>query len=338
MGDPSPSNSSSEFHSILGVTRGASIRDVCKAYKSLVMKWHPDKNPANKTEAESKFRSITQAYQALKSKKQDDRDMSGSYNYYSDEGGDGSRSGAEPMTYRHRSADNQYSSTLNNSLPKSTSRRSHTPAPMPSSLPKSISRRATTPIMFSYSTIRRKPPTVEKKLECTLEELCQGCVKKIKITRDVVTNSGIIVQEEELLRIKVKPGWKKGTKITFEGMGDETPGTLPADITFLIDEKRHSLFKREGDDLVLAVEIPLVKALTGCSLTIPLLGGETMSVSFNDIIYPGYEKIINGQGMPNPKEQGTRGNLRIKFRIIFPTELSDEQRADITDLLQDESS
>lgn len=145
----------------------------------------------------------------------------------------------------------------------------------------------------------------------------------------------IIIQEEEILKIKVKPGWKKGTKVTFEGKGDEKPGYLPADIIFLIDEKIHPLFTREGDDLEIGIEIPLVKALTGCSVPVPLLGGEKMTLSFDDIIYPGYEKVIRGQGMPNSKERGRRGDLRIKFLVEFPSELSDEQRAQAVRILQD---
>ncbi|PIA47466.1 hypothetical protein AQUCO_01400248v1 [Aquilegia coerulea] len=310
---------SSDFHNILGVTKNASMRDIVKAYKKLVMRWHPDKNPSSKKkEAEAKIRTINEAYTALKEKKQEEKTMNGACDSSDD----------DPTTpkssYNHRRTNSQYSS-MPSSLPKSASKRGNTtPSTPPNNLQKSVSRRSTNPIMFSYSTVRRKPPPIEKKLECSLEELSNGCVKKIKITRDVVTQHGTIVQEEELLRIKIKPGWKKGTKITFEGIGDERPGYLPADITFLIDEKRHPLFKRDGDDLVLAVEIPLVKALTGCSLTIPLLGGEKMNLSLEDIVYPGYEKI-----------DGRRGNLRIKFRINFPSELSEEQRSDIYSLLQE---
>lgn len=145
----------------------------------------------------------------------------------------------------------------------------------------------------------------------------------------------MIVQEEEILKIKIKPGWKKGTKITFEGKGDERPGTLPADIIFIIDEKRHPIFKREGDDLELGVEVPLVQALTGCTITVPLLGGEKMTLSFEDIIFPGYEKIIPGQGMPISKEGGRRGDLRLKFLVGFPSELSDEQLSDVISILND---
>ncbi|KAG2705355.1 hypothetical protein I3760_05G049300 [Carya illinoinensis] len=205
----------------------------------------------------------------------------------------------------------------------------------PPSLTRDTSRRGTTPIIFSQSAARRKPPPVEMKLECTLEELCEGCLKKIKITRDAITNTGMIIQEEEILKIQVKPGWKKGTKVTFEGKGDEKPGYLPADIIFVIEERNHPLFTTEGFDLEIGVEIPLVNALTGCSIPIPLLGGEKMTLSFDDIIYPGYEKVIRGQGMPNPKEPGRRGDLRIKFLVEFPTELSDEQRAQASKILHD---
>lgn len=62
----------------------------------------------------------------------------------------------------------------------------------PPSLTRDTSRRGTTPIIFSQSAARRKPPPVEMKLECTLEELCEGCLKKIKITRDAITNTGFV--------------------------------------------------------------------------------------------------------------------------------------------------
>ena len=147
----------------------------------------------------------------------------------------------------------------------------------------------------------------------------------------------LIVQEEEILRIQIKPGWRQGTKVKFDGRGDERPGTLPADIIFLIDEKRHPIFKRVGDNLEIGVEIPLVKAITGCPLSVPLLGGEKMSLFIDDIIYHGYEKIIPGQGMPMAKQEGRRGDLKIKFLVSFPTELSDRQRSDVYRILQDSS-
>lgn len=60
------------------------------------------------------------------------------------------------------------------------------------SLSSNLSRRSTTPIIFSQTTVRRKPPEVQKKLHCTLEELCFGTVKKIKVTRDVIKHPGYV--------------------------------------------------------------------------------------------------------------------------------------------------
>ncbi|KAI3464531.1 hypothetical protein Pfo_021194 [Paulownia fortunei] len=234
------------------------------------------------------------------------------------------------------------------------------------SLSRSTSRTGSTPILYSNSNGLIKPPAMEQQLDCTLEELCFGCIKKIKITRDAITDNGNswlrsclgkrpfshnlgiyslnnlfcdsatrqILEEDEVLTIKVKPGWRKGTKITFEGMGNEVPGTDPADVIFVVAEKKHPLFRRQEDDLEMGVEIPLVEALTGFTLAVPLVGGQTLSLTINDIVHPGYEKIIAGQGMPKQNEPGTRGNLIITFSIKFPEELTEEQRSDAANILQ----
>ncbi|KAE8669674.1 hypothetical protein F3Y22_tig00112225pilonHSYRG00015 [Hibiscus syriacus] len=165
------------------------------------------------------------------------------------------------------------------------------------------------------------------------EELCFRAVKRINIVKDVISKEGIIVKQEETLTINIKPGWTKGTKVTFDGKGDEKPGYLPADIKFSIQEQRHHLFKRTGDDLEIEVEILLVKALTGCHLAVPLLGGETMSIYVCDIVYPGYVKVIHGQGMPKAKE-GNRGDPKITFLVKFPISLTHQQRSEACSLLE----
>lgn len=133
----------------------------------------------------------------------------------------------------------------------------------------------------------------------------------------------------------MQPGWKKGTTIRFEGKGNERPGAFREDIIFIISEKRHHLFRREGDDLELGVEIPLVKALTGCTILVPLLGGEEINLTLDNIIHPGYEKIIPGQGMPISTEAEKRGDLKITFLVEFPTQLTGSQRSKVVRILQD---
>ncbi|KAF5735498.1 mitochondrial protein import protein MAS5-like [Tripterygium wilfordii] len=176
--------------------------------------------------------------------------------------------------------------------------------------------------------------TMGKRTNFNPRNLSQGFLSLSRTVEQLVEVREVI-QEEELLTIKVKPGWKKGTKITFEGMGNERPGSLPADVIFIIGEKRHHLFRREGDDLEVVVRIPLIKALAGCDISIPLLGGEKMSLKIDDIIHPGYLKIIEGEGMPCPKEQRKRGDLKVVFLVDFPTTLTDQQRSDVVSILQD---
>lgn len=74
----------------------------------------------------------------------------------------------------------------------------------------------------------------------------------MKISRNVVKPNGQLGTESEILTIDIKPGWKKGTKITFPDKGNEQPNQLPADLVFVIDEKPHDLYTREGNDLLVS--------------------------------------------------------------------------------------
>lgn len=344
MGESTKSPSSaSKYYGILEIPKSASLKDICKAYKHLVKKWHPDRNKSNQAEAVDKFRSINEAYRVLSKKKREEADL-----FKSDTAKTPKKSSKDEEDELQISSPTLLSRTTSRisptvdfytSMPACfTMSGTNTPTtPVSDQPPNNLSKVASKPIIFSQSTSRRKTQPIEKKLECTLEELCNGCVKKVIITRDVVATTGLIVKEEEVVTIMVKPGWKRGTKITFEGKGDERTG----DIIFSIDEKTHPLYKREGDDLLLGVEVPLVQALTGCTITIPLLGrDEAMTMSFDDeIIYPGFEKVIPGQGMPKSKQESTnRGNLVLQFLIQFPLELSEEQRSEVVSILENHNS
>lgn len=138
---------------------------------------------------------------------------------------------------------------------------------------------------------------------------------------------------EEILTIDIKPGWKKGTKITFPEKGNEQPNVVPADLVFIIDEKLHSVFTREGNDLVLTQKVTLAEALTGYTAHITTLDGRRLTIPINTVIHPDYEEVVPKEGMPLPKDPSRRGNLRIKFKIRFPTRLSADQKSGIKKLL-----
>lgn len=61
-----------DYYSVLGVPRNASPDDIKKAYRKLALKWHPDKNPDNKEEAERKFKELAEAYEVLSDKSRRD--------------------------------------------------------------------------------------------------------------------------------------------------------------------------------------------------------------------------------------------------------------------------
>ena len=90
----------------------------------------------------------------------------------------------------------------------------------------------------------------------------QGVTKRMKISRRVVANDGTAKKEEKVLTINVKPGWKSGTKITFQREGDQAPNKIPADIVFIIRDKPHQHFKREGPDLRHTCKITLKEVIS----------------------------------------------------------------------------
>ncbi|KAL7082386.1 hypothetical protein ACP275_14G095700 [Erythranthe tilingii] len=379
MGDLSDTETANTQRNLC-IKKTASLKDLCKLHKSHIMKWNHHHHQTKPLDIKKPTSFIKKTFRGLSIKKRDESYNTCVTNSGDDIDNHQNEPKTPKNKKKSLSKhDGDHEEELHISSPKLLSRTTSWISPIPSpnlstinplppviisdfqenlsggSAPSSpqtprkqqtflsktaSGRNMTTPIFFSQSAARRKPPPVERKLECTLEDLCFGCVKKIDITRDAISCSGLIVQEEDMLLIKVKPGWKNGTKIVFEGKGDERPGSLPADIIFAVDEKIHPLFERDEDDLEVGVEVPLVQALTGCTISVPLLGGEELEICIDEIIYPGYEKTILGQGMPKNKEDGlmVRGDLRLKFMVEFPEELTDCQRDEVVSILRDQCS
>jgi DnaJ homolog subfamily B member 13 len=173
-----------------------------------------------------------------------------------------------------------------------------------------------------------KDPPIERDLPVSLEEMFHGATKKLKISRRVLDpGSGTSRSEEKILTIDVRPGWKEGTKVTFPNEGDESPHSIPADVVFVIKQKPNPYFSRDGNDLVYTHSLPLVQALTGTTLQINTVDGRQLSIPINDIVTPTYEKRVPNEGMPVSKSNGAeRGDLVIKFRIVFPPVLSQAQK------------
>ncbi|KAL3824186.1 hypothetical protein ACJIZ3_020215 [Penstemon smallii] len=275
-----------DYYSILKVSKNATEDDLKKSYKRLAMKWHPDKNATNTKEAEAKFKKISEAYDVLNDPQK--RQM---YDSYGEEGLNCNFYPPPPS----RDAEDIFEEFFGGGKWKSNGRRLKKAAPM------------------------------EIKLSCSLEELYKGAKRKMKISRIILDDFGKPSTVEEVLAIHLKPGWKNGTKITFPEKGNHEPGATPGDLIFVVDEKPHPIFKRDGNDLILNHKISLLDALTGKTLVITTLDGRHISIPISDIVKPGHEMLFQNEGMPVSKEPGKNGNFRIKFDVKFPSRLTADQ-------------
>ncbi|KAK6066851.1 dnaJ heat shock family protein [Seiridium cupressi] len=174
--------------------------------------------------------------------------------------------------------------------------------------------------------------TVERALPLTLEELYNGVTKKMKIKRKTFDETGKRTTSDQVLEVPIKPGLKKGSKIKFKGVGDQEEGGKQ-DLHFIVEEKPHPLFIRDGDDLIHTVELPLKEALTGWKRTVTTIDGKQLTLDKAGPTSPGSSDSYPGQGMPISKKPGERGNFIIKYNVKFPSTLTAQQKQELRRIL-----
>ncbi|VEN58965.1 unnamed protein product [Callosobruchus maculatus] len=314
-----------DYYKILNLSKGASDDDIKKAYRKLALKYHPDKNKS--PGAEEKFKEVAEAYEVLSDKTK--RDV---YDAYGEEGlkggvgggtgGVNSQPGNFSYTY-HGDPRATFAQFFGNSSPFSA-----------------FFDFGNNRMSFNFhgspnrSKDKMQDPPIEHDLYVSLEDIAKGCQKKMKISRKVLQPDGSTKKEDKVLTINVKPGWKAGTKITFQREGDQSRNKIPADIVFIIRDKPHPLFKREGSDIKYTAKVSLKQALCGCTIEVPTMAGKTLSLNYqNEIIKPNTVRRIQGYGLPLPKEPSRHGDLIVNFDIRFPDNLSQSAKDIIYDTL-----
>eukprot|EP00301_Raphidiophrys_heterophryoidea_P016677 c26297_g1_i1.p1 GENE.c26297_g1_i1~~c26297_g1_i1.p1 ORF type:complete len:304 (-),score=55.46 c26297_g1_i1:387-1256(-) len=284
-------------YQVLEVPRTATDEEIKRAYRKMAMRWHPDKN-AGDFPAEKKFKEVAEAYEVLRDSKS--REM---YDRFGDIGNSHNQ---------HASTDSVDPFTVFNQFFHDQ------PAEYGGDF-------VDTPVA---------PAPVQHRLPCSLEDLYFGCVKKMKVSKRLVDATGKSYPIEKILTISIKPGWRRGTKITFEGEGDETHTGQPRDVVFTIEEKPHPTFSRKGDDLIQKVSLPLVEALCGTTLQLKHLDGREVALRVDGVVSPESERRLLGQGMPVSKQPGTYGDFVVIFDIQFPTSLTNLQKQKIAEALK----
>jgi DnaJ family protein B protein 4 len=331
-----------DYYKILGVGKDASEEEIKKAYRKGALKWHPDKNPNNQQLAKEKFTEIGEAYEVLR-----DKQKRAIFDQYGEEGLKGmpqADAGAGPggatftrmpggFHFTSNDAENIFAQFFGGGglggFGLGAGRKGRG---MPFSMFMggdddenenhrfaSFGGAGGMPGMGGGMGAKRKDPPVSQNLNLSLEELYTGTTKRLKISRLVLDENQNQRREDKVVEINVKPGWKAGTKITFEGHGDEHSDRLPADIVFTVREKPHPHFRREGINLLFTKTITLEQALLGLRFGVPTLDGKMVEVDCaNEIITPHTKKTVRGKGMPVQNKPGSYGHLIVDFNITFP--------------------
>ena len=138
-----------------------------------------------------------------------------------------------------------------------------------------------------------------------------------------------MLRREEEVSIIIPAGIRNGEMIRMTGYGEAVSKGTTGDLYVKINVTPHAVFKRDGSDLVMNLNLKLSEALLGTEYTIQTLDGEIKvtipeGVSINEILR------VRGKGVPVSKNK--RGDLLIKLNIKLPGKLSRKSREIIEEL------
>jgi len=344
-----------DYYKMLGISKGATEEEIKKAYRKMALKYHPDKNKS--PGAEEKFKEIAEAYDVLgDSKKKEIYDKFGEEGLKGSAGGGGGSSGHDGTHFTSYSFHGDPHETFRMFFGDENPFGGFFPfgggmggsRQRPGHQQFSFHSQGHDPMDIDHDPLgdfgfgghhgfhnmggrmggmggmegKRKDPPITHDLKVSLEEIYQGTTKRMKITRKVLdTTSKTSRVEDKVLSVDIKPGWKAGTKITFPKEGDQTPHNIPADIVFVIKDKPHAQFIREGSDLQYKAQIGLNEALTGTTVQVPTIDKRILPLRLTEIVKPNSTKRIPNEGLPLPKQPTRRGDLIVEFDVKFPDSL-----------------
>lgn len=338
-----------DYYDILGVSRDASEEDIKKAYRKLALRYHPDRNPDNRQEAEERFKEVAEAYHVLSDperRAQYDRlghaafeqggagfgfDFAASFeDLFGDLFGEffgmpGGRRGGRARA--RRGEDLRYHLELSfEEAAFGCEKRIEVPrlaacnvcggsGARPGTRPRTCpSCRGTGQVRFQQSFF-------------SIAKTCGHCNGQGMLIADPCSACGGrgVRRRTHSLHVKIPPGVDNGTRLKLRHEGAAGANGGPAgDLYVIIHVKEHPIFRREGNDVVCEIPISFPEAALGTELEVPTLEGK---VKFK--IPPGTQSgavfVLRGRGLPDLGGRG-RGNQLVRVVVETPRKLTPRQR------------
>jgi DnaJ-class molecular chaperone len=314
------------FYEILDVPNTASENEIKKAFRTLSLKFHPDRNKA--PDAQSTFQTINEAYETLSDpakRNQYDMELKG---------------GVFPGMFPGAPDDigNIFNMMFGHGFPG-----------MPGGMPRGMPGGHGIHIFHGPGGIHhvninrggmdnnqhifmQKPEPIVKHIRVSLEQSYLGCSFPIEVERWILRND-VKHTETETIYVPIHRGIDENEMIILEGKGNVVNDIIRGDIKINIQMENKTIFRRQGLDLLYTKTLTLKEALCGFNMELQHLNGKKVVLSNNTnraIVAPNSKKVINELGM---FRNNTTGNLIIDFVVQFPEHISDENVQRISELL-----
>lgn len=321
---------SENLYQVLGVSNKASEIEIKKAYRTLSLKYHPDRNSS--VDAQEKMGQINAAYETLSDPgKRRHYDMEQSNPFSNGMGMGMPFSRMDSMSEEMGDVGELFSMLFGQGMQgvrmgMGPEIRVFHGQGFPG---QGFPGQGFPGQGFPFS---KKPEPITEYVHLTLEQAYRGCTLPVEIERWNMIGE-LKVQEEETMYINIPAGIDDNEIIVLKDQGHTVNDRCRGDIKIIIQVKNETVFKRQGLDLVIKKTISLKEALCGFSFEIHHINGKTLNLNNKTnptIVKPNYKKTVTGLGM---NRDGTYGNLVIEFDVVFPEALTAEQIKNISDIL-----
>ncbi len=349
-----------DFYKLLNVDKNASDAEIKKSYRSLAMKYHPDRNADNPEAAEVKFKQIKEAYEVLSDPKKRsaydqfghagiDPSMGGRpggfggaegfSDVFGDVFGDIFGGGRQQRSSAQRGSDLRYNLDL--SLEEAVSG-TETKIRVPVLVTCKVctgtgAKKGTDPVICTtchgHGQVRMQQGFFSVQQTCPT---CRGTGKQIKDPCNSCHGDGR-VQETKTLSAKIPAGVDTGDRIRLSGEGEAGERGGPSgDLYIEVRVKDHAIFTRDGANLYCEVPISFTTACLGDAIQVPTLNGE-VKLSIPPETQTGKSFRLRGKGVKQVRG-GPIGDLICKVKIETPVQLTKDQKALIEKLGESLSS